>query len=47
MIEKSLKGDHIYWAWVAFLLVMIGIGFIAYMRQWDLGLGITGMGRDI
>jgi len=26
---------------------MIGIGFIAYMRQWDLGLGITGMGRDI
>ena len=47
MIEKSLKGDHIYWAWVAFLLVMIGIGFIAYMRQWGLGLGITGMGRDI
>jgi len=47
MIEKSLKGDHIYWAWVAFLLVMIGIAFIAYMRQWDLGLGITGMGRDI
>ena len=47
MIEKSLKGDHIYWAWVAFLLVMIGIGFIAYMRQWDLGLGITSMGRDI
>ena len=26
---------------------MIGIGFTAYMRQWDLGLGITSMGRDI
>ena len=47
MIEKALKGGRIYWAWIALLLAMILIGLIFYVRQWNLGLGITGMGRDV
>lgn len=47
MIEKALRGGRIYWAWVGLLLAMIVVGFIAYVRQWNLGLGITGMGRDV
>lgn len=33
--------------WVAFLLAVIGIGFLFYLRQMSYGLGITGMGRDV
>jgi molybdopterin-containing oxidoreductase family membrane subunit len=47
MIEKALKGGRIYWSWMALLLAMILIGLIFYVRQWNLGLGITGMGRDV
>ena len=47
MIEKALRGGRIYWAWIALLLAMILIGLIFYVRQWNLGLGITGMGRDV
>ncbi len=47
MIEKALKGSRGYWTWVAFLLVIIGAGVTAYARQMTLGLGVTGMGRDI
>ena len=47
MIEKALRGGRVYWAWVALLLAMIVLGLIFYVRQWNLGLGITGMGRDV
>jgi Ni/Fe-hydrogenase subunit HybB-like protein len=47
MIEKALRGGRVYWAWVVLLLTMIVLGLIFYVRQWSLGLGITGMGRDI
>ncbi len=47
MIEKALKGGRGYWAWIALLLTCIGIGVSAYARQLTLGLGVTGMGRDI
>ncbi|MBP1735124.1 MAG: polysulfide reductase [Deltaproteobacteria bacterium] len=47
MIEKALRGGRIYWSWVMLLLSMIALGFIFYVRQWSLGLGITGMGRDV
>lgn len=47
MIEKSLRGGRIYWSWMGLLLAMIAVGFIVYVRQWNLGLGITGMGRDV
>ncbi len=47
MLEKALVGSRKYWAWVFFLLFMIGTAFIFYLRQFDYGLGITGMSRDV
>jgi molybdopterin-containing oxidoreductase family membrane subunit len=32
---------------MAFLLGIIGIGFLFYLKQLDFGLGITGMSRDV
>jgi Ni/Fe-hydrogenase subunit HybB-like protein len=47
MFEKALVGDRRYWGWVIGLLVLIGLGFSAYLRQLNYGLGITGMNRDV
>ncbi len=47
MIEKALYGDKRYWTWIGFLLILIGIGVLNYLRQWDMGLGITGLSRDV
>ncbi len=47
MLEKALTGSRRYWGWVIFLLVVIGIGFLNYLRQFSYGLGITGMSRDV
>ena len=47
MLEKALSGGRTYWAWVAFLIVLIGVGFSFYLRQLDYGLGITGMSRNV
>lgn len=47
MFETVLKGSQRYWALVIFLLVVIFVGFITYLYQFRVGLGITGMGRDV
>jgi len=47
MLEKALTGSRRYWAWISFLLAIIGVGFIFYLRQLSYGLGITGMSRDV
>jgi len=47
MLEKALSGGRKYWAWVTFLVVVIGVGFSFYLRQLDYGLGITGMSRNV
>ncbi|HOP07629.1 MAG TPA: polysulfide reductase NrfD [candidate division Zixibacteria bacterium] len=47
MLEKALIGDKKYWTWVIGLLVLIGIGVLFYIRQFNEGLGITGLGRDV
>jgi Ni/Fe-hydrogenase subunit HybB-like protein len=47
MIELALQGSKKYWAWVAFLVLVIGIGAIAYGFQLRDGLGITGLSRDV
>lgn len=47
MIENALIGGRRYWFWVAFLLVVIGAGFSAYLYQLTEGLGVTGMSRDV
>ncbi len=40
-----IKGSKTYYAWVAFLLVLIGVGAVGYVDQFQQGLIVTGM-RD-
>ncbi len=47
MIEKALSGDKRYWSWVGFLAFAIGVGTLAWFRQYELGLTITGLSRDV
>ncbi|MEW6594448.1 MAG: sulfate reduction electron transfer complex DsrMKJOP subunit DsrP [Thermodesulfobacteriota bacterium] len=47
MIEKALKGGRGYWAWMIFLLAIMGMGGMFYVQQFNYGLGITGMSRDV
>ncbi|MCF6187242.1 MAG: polysulfide reductase NrfD [Desulfobulbaceae bacterium] len=47
MFEKALKGNNYYWMWLAFLGTFIGIAAICYVRQFNYGLGLTGMSRDV
>jgi [DsrC]-trisulfide reductase subunit P len=46
MLELALKGTKRYYGWMAFLLVIVGVGFLIYLKQLDFGLGITGLSRD-
>ena len=47
MIEKALKGSTGYWVWMLFLLSIMGVGGLCYVQQFNYGLGITGMSRDV
>ena len=47
MFEKALTGSKRYWAWIFFLLAVIALGVMAYLRQFNEGLGLTGMSRDV
>ncbi len=47
MIEKALSGNRGYWGWIAFLLVLMGVGFGFYLKQYHFGLAITGLSRDV
>ena len=47
MFEKALQGDRRYWAWIIFLLAVMGIGSIFYISQLVNGLTVTGMSRDV
>jgi [DsrC]-trisulfide reductase subunit P len=47
MLETALKGKQGYWSWLIFLLVMMGIGLGCYLYQFNEGLRITGMSRDV
>lgn len=47
MLETTVKGSKKYWIWLLVLATVAGIGFLAYMKQFQLGLGVTGMSRDV
>lgn len=47
MIESIFKGGKKYWLLVSFLLLVIMAATAAYFRQWDIGLTITGLSRDV
>ncbi len=47
MIEAVFKGGAKYWTLLGVLLTVIAVGFLAYLRQLDLGLSVTGLSRDV
>ncbi len=47
MLEKAVTGSRRYWTWISGLLLVILVAFYYYMRQFDYGLGLTGMSRNI
>ncbi len=47
MLEKAIYGDKKYWAWVIFLLVLMGLGSGFYVMQFQEGLTVTGLSRDV
>ncbi|MBZ5567724.1 MAG: polysulfide reductase NrfD [Acidobacteriia bacterium] len=47
MFEKAMVGSRRYWGWLAFLLVLIALGGVCYLRQLRYGLVITGLSRDV
>ena len=47
MLEKALTGSTRYRAWIGGLLLVILVGVACYIKQFNEGLGITGMSRDV
>lgn len=47
MIESIFKGGIKYWTTMGVLALLLAAGAIAYLQQFELGLSITGMGRDV
>ena len=47
MLEITFKGSKKYWIWIVTLLSVMGLGFALYIEQFNFGLGITGMSRDV
>lgn len=47
MIENALSGDKRYWSWLGFLALVVGVGTLAWFRQYEIGLTITGLSRDV
>ncbi|OGR31398.1 MAG: menaquinol oxidoreductase [Desulfobacca sp. RBG_16_60_12] len=47
MLEKALVGTKRYYGLLAILAGLFALGFLFYLKQLNVGLGITGMGRDV
>ncbi len=47
MIEKALSGNKSYWTWLFILAAIMFVGFLFYLKQFNGGLYITGLSRDV
>ncbi len=47
MIEKAVVGSRRYWTWIGALFAIIVVGFLCYVWEHEVGLGITGLSRDL
>jgi len=47
MLEKALVGTKRYYGLLAILAALFALGFLFYLKQLNVGLSITGMGRDV
>jgi len=47
MFEKAITGSRRYWLWVLALMALLGLGLLGWLHQFQQGLGVTGLNRDI
>jgi molybdopterin-containing oxidoreductase family membrane subunit len=47
MLEKALAGSRRWWTLLAVLGAIVAVGFATYLHQLAVGLGITGLSRDV
>jgi len=47
MFEKAVVGSRRYWTWLAALGAVILVGALSYLWQLEVGLGVTGLSRDV
>ena len=47
MLDKALSGSKRYWTLIIILAGFAGAGTLAYIYQFQNGLGVTGMSRDV
>jgi Ni/Fe-hydrogenase subunit HybB-like protein len=47
MFEKAVVGGRRYWSWIGALFAITFVGFLFYLREHEVGLGITGLSRDV
>jgi len=47
LIENIFRGGKTYWLLISGLLVLIAAGVAAYLQQWNIGLAVTGLSRDV
>jgi len=47
MLEKALTGGRRYWTLMAVLLALLVVGLVNYLHQFSVGLGVTGLSRDV
>jgi len=47
MLEKALTGSRSYWTLLSVLSGVAAAGFVTYLHQLSVGLGITGLSRDV
>ncbi len=47
MLEKALTGSRRWWTLLAVLAAVAAAGFATYLHQLSVGLGITGLSRDV
>jgi Ni/Fe-hydrogenase subunit HybB-like protein len=47
MFEKALTGSRRYWLWLGLLSILMVLGFFEWIREQQIGLGLTGLTRDV
>ena len=47
MLELILKGRPRFYLWLCFLGAIIGLAFVVYLFQLNMGLTLTGLSRDV
>jgi len=47
VLELALRGNRMYWGWLGLLAALVLAGLAAYLYQYNQGLMVTGMTRDV